>query len=424
MRVGILTTFTNFNPGYSLTSIVLDQVRMLCSHGHEVHVFVDERYKDTPPLMGTMFAGCYKFHPTMPKTDLIDYASRKDVSEEHIQYSDRLSEFLTAELKDFDIIFTHDFILTGWNLPYGIAIKKSTPLLPKVRWLNWIHSIPSASRDWWNIREYGSHHRIVFPNKTDTDVVANQFHGKESNIRVIPHIKDIRSLMDFSELSCRFIQDHPRILEADIVKVYPASTDRLKPKGVDKIILIMSQIERRKFKTFTVIVNQHANKRTRKEDVMRYEKTAKRNGLDPDQNFIFTSTWDPDLELGVPQRSVMELMMCSNLFVYPTREESFGLIGPEAMLAGGCIMLLNQSLPMMMEVHGGQGMYSDFGSFRNRWRPTDEGSYYRQIADTLLGQYRQNTAAQHKTFIRRRYNWDYIYNRDYAPVFTESELWV
>jgi glycosyltransferase involved in cell wall biosynthesis len=397
---------------------------MLVSHGHEVHLFVDERYKDPPPLTGTRYEGTYEFHATTPPTDLVDYQSRKELSESHKLYSTQLSEFYVSALKDLDIVLTHDFILTGWNLPYGIAIKKATPSLPKVRWLNWIHSIPTASRDWWNIREYGTRHRIVFPNRADSDIVANQFHGKESDIRVIPHIKDIRSLMEFEDLTCKFIEDHPAIFDADIVKVYPASTDRLGPKGVDKITLIMAQIERRKFKTFTVIANQHANKRTRREDVQRYEQVAKRNGLDPNRNFIFTSTWDPELELGVPQKTVMELMMCSNLFVYPTREESFGLIGPEAMLAGGCIMMLNQSLPMMMEVHGGQGIYSEFGSFRNGWKSPDEGAYYRQLADSLLGQYRQNIAAQHKTFIRRRYNWDYIYHRDYAPVFAESELWL
>lgn len=424
MRVGILTTFTNFNPGYSLTGIVLDQVRMLVSHGHEVHLFVDERYKDPPPLSGTRFEGKYVFHPTTPKTDLIDYQSRRELSESHKLYSKLLSQFYVSELMDFNIVFTHDFIFTGWNLPYGVAIKDATPLLPKVRWLNWIHSIPTAGRDWWNIREYGTRHKIVFPNRSDTDIVAHQFRGKDSNIRVIPHIKDIRSLMDFNDLTCRFIEDHPDILTADLVKVYPASSDRLLPKGVDKILLIMSQIEKRQFKTFTVITNQHANKRTRKEDIERYEKIAKRNGLDPNRNFVFTSSWNPKLEVGVPQKTVMELMMCSNLFIYPTREESFGLIGPEAMLAGSCIMVLNRSLSMMMEVHGGYGIYSDFGSYRNKWKPNDEGAYYRQLADSIIGQYRQNVAAQHKTFIRRRYNWNYIYFRDYLPIFAESELWL
>jgi hypothetical protein len=425
MRIAILTNFKSLYAGYSLTSIVLDQIRMLTSYDNEVGLFLDQDFvKDGIPewLENNPKVKCFWTTPTSP---LIDYVKKGELTEEHAAFSIQLKHFYIEQLKDYDIAFTHDFILTGWNLPYAIGIREATPHLPHLRWLDWIHSVPTAGRDWWSIREYTNKHRIVYPNRADSDLVFKQYRGKMSNMRIIPHIKDMRSFLDFSDLTCEFIKDHPGIFEADIVKVYPASSDRLSAKGVDKITLVMAQIKKRKFSVFTVIVNQHANDRSRKEKIDKYERLAKRNGLNPDTEFVFTSTWRPDLDAGVPQRMVAELFQCSNIFLYPTREESFGLIGHEAVLAGGCMVMLNQSLPMMMEVHGGQGMYSEFGSFRApNWRPPDEVSYYRHIADSILGQWRQNFAIQHKTYVRRRFNWNYIYNRDYLPVMVESENWL
>ena len=45
-----------------------------------------------------------------------------------------------------------------------------------------------------------------------------------------------------------FIDTYPGIMQGDTVVVYPASTDRLKAKGVDKVIKIMAAIKSHGFK--------------------------------------------------------------------------------------------------------------------------------------------------------------------------------
>jgi len=295
---------------------------------------------------------------------------------------------LEKELADFDFAFTHDFIFTGWFMPYGLACQKASPKLPNLRWLHWIHSVPTAGSDWWNIREYGKHHKIIYPNKTDAIRAAEMYRGTLEDVRVIHHIKDLRTWFDFKQETQDFITDFPAVMQADVVQIYPASTDRLTSKRVHEVMLIFKEIKAKGFSICLVIANQWATGRQRKEDVNRYRQIASRNGLKVDEEVIFTSEWRPEYATGLPKEIVRELFLCSNLFIFPTREESFGLVAPEAALSG-VLMVLNKSLQMQFEVNGYQGLYFDFGSYHHQFKPDNAAAYYKDVAQIILGRMRE-----------------------------------
>lgn len=412
-KIAIITTFQEFNPGYSLTGIVKDQARMLTEHGHDVTVFVRTTYH------GGKIPGI-TLSNVIPHTDQIDYRSKEDLTDDHRKLIRHAAKVLARVLADYDCAFTHDIVFTGWSLPYAIACIEATPKLPNLRWLHWIHSIPSGDHDWWRIENYGENHHLVYPNESDRLRVAEHFCGRLEDIRVVPHIKDLRIMFDFSKEACEFIAEHPRFMKADILQVYPCSTDRLSAKRLDMLIWLFGKFKQIGFSVCLVAANQWATTKRRTEDLLEYEAMATAAGLVVGEDFIFTSQWrHPQYETGISQRFLRELTQCTNLFVFPTREESFGLVLPEAALTGGCLCVVNKSLTCQLEISGYNTLALEFGAYDHIYQPNDFDKYVQDMAFIIAGRMREDDSIRLKTWMRQRYNYDFLYHRYYGPIMRE-----
>jgi len=435
-KVAIVTpAFNELNEGFSLVGIVKDQVQMLRRFGHEVSVIVSETFsgdeKDLP------------VKPIMPRGRLIDYHKLEDFAninpEEfddfdlnfHKGIPDRAEKFFLDLAFEYDIVLTHDILLTGWNLPYYLGLKKASKTLNlqknDARWFHWLHSVPNHRYDWWDIKELGRSHRLVIPNKCYRELAAEVFQGDWELVRTIPHIRDIRNLGRFTKDTWDFIDRYPEVLQNAIVQVYPASTDRLEAKRLREVILIFKEMKNLGYSVCLVCANQWATGMQRKEDTDEYRELALRNGLGLHE-FIFTSDFKPEYEVGIPHEMLMDLLSLSNVFVFPTISESFGLCLPEACLMGGVLPVINAHLDVLNEVTGHRGMRFGFGSFDKGFSyddgtPFGEGHYLRSIAGVILGRMEQEESIACKTIMRRDLNMDTIYNRWYMPLFKESMAW-
>ncbi|HPY64443.1 MAG TPA: glycosyltransferase [Smithellaceae bacterium] len=421
MKVAILTNFNEFHPGYSLTGIVCDQARMLYEHGNEVHVFASEEFNDKSfpaPAKATLHAGPGR---GVPQSKLIDYRSRDDISPEHVKHANRIADFLARELQDFDIAFSHDWIFTGWNLPYSAGIKMANQRLPKLGWMHWLHSIPTQHFDWWRGEEYGHRHRIISPSKSMINHTHDAYKCDREMIVAIPHIKDLRTWFDFSDEACDFIADHPNAMQADVVCVYPASSDRLTAKNVGAVISIIGAMKRRCLSVCLIIANQWATGRQRRQDLQQFIDLAEEAKLAVDSEFIFTSEWRrPQYSTGISKRFLRELMMCGNLFIFPTREESFGLVSPEAALCGN-FLVLNRNLPVLGEVLLDEGLYLPFHSFENQLNVDPDVWIHilDHYAGVILSRMRHNESIMTRTMVRQTLNYDRLYLRHYEPLMHE-----
>lgn len=420
-NVAILTNFQSFNPWYSLTGIARDQANMLSEYGNQVSLFVDERFQDEP------FIPSAKFFPKIPAADLHDYQNNEPLSAEHEVVAAETADMLINSMTELaiDAAFTHDFIFTGWNKPYAYGIMQAAAKLPKITWLHWVHSVPSNPKDWWNLSLYPGMHRIIYPNKTDSLRVAECFRTPIEAIKVIPHIKDLRVMFDFDDDTKVLIDSFPGLMQSDVVQIYPASADRFPSKGVADVIKIIAGIKQLGHSVCLFIANQWATTAKHHADITEYNEIGRKYGLVPGKELIFSSgIKDTKYKLGVPARNLYQLMMLSNLFVFPTTHETFGLVLPEVSLASGALCVLNKSLQMQQEISGFNTMYLNFGAFDNLWEPENRDDILMQYAIIIMGRMQENDAVLTRSHMRKTYNYDNLYKKYYAPIMAEARLYL
>jgi glycosyltransferase involved in cell wall biosynthesis len=421
MKIAILTTFMGFPPGYSLTGIVKDQVKMLTKYGHEVYLFVSEKFDqkdegEIPPEVHLV--------KKIPFTHQKDYQKSTDITPEHLEVAKKMEALLVEELKDINVIFTHDLLFIGWYYPYGLGCIEASKKLPDARWLHWVHSVPTNIKDWWDVRKFGPNHKLVYPNDSDKIRLAEAYRGTINDVRTIPHIKDIRTFFEFNETTCDFIDRYPGIMQADVVQIYPCSVDRLDAKRLDMVIKIFGGIKKLGHSVCLVVVTQWATGQKQRDEILKYKQIAFKEKLTLNEDIVFTSDYsEGKYGVAVPHNILRELWMCSNLFVFPTREESFGLVLPEASLASGCLCVLNKSLDMQVEISGFCALYFDFGSYFRTQQISDLDKYCMDLATIITGRIAQNESLMTKTFMRKRYNMDHLYAKYYAPIMAETRLW-
>jgi len=425
-KIAVLTNFQDFCPGYSLTGIVSDQMSMLTRYGHDVHLFICTSYNRESIADLQANHPNVTIRPVIPFAHLIDYTSKKDITTEgdhekhnHQMLIDKTKDILVTELADFDHVYTHDWIFTGWFLPYGLGCVEASKQLSKIKFFHWIHSIPSVNRDWWRIKEYGPNHKLVFPNSSDAIQVAEQYTGELDDVRAIPHFKDMRSWFDFGTESCEIIDAVPSLMQADVVQILPAGSDRLSAKRVDFVIKIFGYLKQQGLSVCLVVANQWATGRQRKQCLAPFDLIAQQAGLEPGKDFVFTSDIDKKFENGLNKKTLRELFLLSNLFIFPTREETFGLVVAEAAMSG-CFMVLNKSLGVQKEISGNMALYFDFGSFNHHFEIKDPKNYFSDIALIITGQMMHENSIMTKTYFRKHNNWDSLYHKYYMPIMAEN----
>lgn len=418
-KIAILTTFSNFNPEYSLASVVQQQLKALVKHGYNPVLVVLEIFKDEDKV-----AEGVEVRKALPQLKLEPYTSQNaDNLEDDVK---KVRPKLREALKDVDVVLAHDIIFINSFLPYNVAMRREVDdSLSHVKWLHWMHSGPSyrdlSDTAWDNLATLPPNSKVVYMNHTDVVRAAEHFHTTPDNVRTIYNPMDIRELYDFHPLSRKIIDDYG-VMDADYIATYPLSSTRMGRSGkqLSKAVWIMAELKKRGKTVKLIVPNAHANADKEKKSIQEMYQFAFDKGL-ARQDLIFTSLIDaPKWEHGAPHKVVMDFFTLGNLFLFPSVSENCPLVLLEAM-ASKNLLVLNESFDAFREFGQENALYFGFGSLLERDRdfPHGEEKYYQDIALLIESRFNQNIALKAQRRLRKKFSLDAVFKEQLEPAIME-----
>ena len=444
-KVAILTGLVDYSPAYSLVGIILDQARALKRYGYEYDLLClksfNKRDYDAPKISKTLSV---KY--VLPQTFLHDYqvheqakAGYKDKNGTYIQsWEEQIEVHLSGDkekgtigykdiLKEYDVVITHDIMFLSWHLPQNAAIRKCIDMWPEKTWLHWVHSGPSSRTDKTvfptTLRfSAAPHSRYVYLNNRQKHEYALMINAPSKDVSVVYNPKDIRDVCEFDDLT-RNIIDRYKLLNHEILQIYPFSTPRWRDKGVPQLMRIFAAWRKQGVDAKLVLINAHCNSERDLADVQGMEAYALACGLEIDKDIILTSRYSDETEADldwkkrtlrytVPFKTVRELQHASNMFIFPSVSECCSLIQAEASMAGK-FMVLNRNFLPMLEFCSDGVMHFEF----TQNSPDTNLIYYECVAREILQNFRTDMTLVNRTqAITRTYNADWIFKNQLEPL--------
>lgn len=425
-KVAILTSFTSADCAYSLNNVVQDQIKMLTSNGYKPIVIAQEGFK--PVENYALEKVDMRYVPSIRRSNQIEIDDSFDPDVE-ATYS-KLNEILDG----VDVVITHDLIYQPAELKTHVACRRIAAENPRLRWLHWIHSatapmvlldslkLSEKSREKYEpfLKDKFPNSFVVFPNAYSRKRIAMNFGYEQDEVKCVHHPTDLFTFLGMHPMT-EALARSKRLLEADLICVYPIRLDR--GKNVEVPIEIMAQAKKKGMDVRMVVVDFHStggDKVVYREEL---RKLAQEKGL-TDIELTFTSQFDSSLEARCPRQMVKDLFQISNVFIMASRSESYSLITQEASLCGN-VILLNRDFPPFIDIFGDapyQGQFSsamDALTGLNGETSTNYGSrddYMSDMAGMLIYEVKNNRVIRSKDRARKLRNLDYVFRHELEPL--------
>lgn len=424
-QVAVLTTFMDLPQQYGLVPVVLNQLTMLVENGYTPGFFCVEgfeKHKDAEKIPEGVI-----IKPHVPFIHLYDYqlgtkkqthdvdaigihqekGGNKTNFDRQVGY---IIEKLQPELKEYDAVITHDILFQTWFVVHNAAIREIAASYPEIKWLHWMHSGPSArppKLDYPHTLRFSGmpNSTWISPNESMCSKFAEMYNVSRKSVRHVYHTFDVCKFFDMHPLSVELIKKHD-LFDCDILCVWATRIDHPEPKGLHKAIWFIAQLNKLVECKLVFLNSWSANKQA-KNTIQSLRNTATQWGL-PQENLIFSSEHGLEWEQGVSHKVVRDMLWVGNLFILPSKTETFSLSMIEAAACKN-LLVLNSDLTVMRELAEDNACYSVFGSdwggvtVTRHYEPSKE-AFFMDEAKKVLDMLQKNKALQQHRKVLKVFN--------------------
>ncbi len=431
-NIVIFTTFSEISEAYSLNRVVQDQIKMLVRNGYKPTVIVQEGFK-----AAEMYAHPDVTLATVPLVPCHNEVKKDPTFDEDV---DSIYKKLKEVITDGTVVLTHDIVYQPACLKHNFAARKVAKEV-KARWLHWIHSATSpvtlgALRDHFEdeyltlIRQQFPNSYYIFFNNYSKPRIAKNFDVSEEVVKTIHHPTDIGGFLGISK-EVQEVMDRKNLLSADAICTYPIRLDR--GKQVEMVIKTMAKLKDFDLTIRIIIVDFHSTGGDKVDYREELKQTAIDYGLTSDE-ITFTSEVREEWKVEVPNHVVRDFQLLSNVFIMPSKSESYSLITQEAALTKQ-VMVLNFDFPPFRDIFGDNAIFRKYSSnidimnaedgqtdtaygpdrVSDEERKKYERDYHRDTAGQIAARLKHPEMAL-ATKLRKERNLDYVFKHELEPL--------
>jgi len=384
----LVTTFASFDSSYSLCSVVADQIRAGIRAGYHVQLWTLANF-DSDTLPEDLWLNSdLSVRTVLPvfrwEQDVVNPKGYSQVKEVLFRHLDQLEDA---------VVITHDLLFQSWFVTYAKAFHEYNGKNPDVVIYHTTHSTVGGDRitkgdgQWRCSLPKGQ--KLLCLNYTSLEH-TRQFYGCEpDDVHCLQNVRDLPQVFGMTDIAAKIIR-RAGMLTADVVQVYPYCATRARAKGVQHLLRLFGSLKRLGEDPCLVLVDAHATDERSLEQRKIFDQMIEQHGIEDNVTFVSDLLPDEKKYKGVGHKTVMDLYLASNLFVFPSTSEMSPLTWMEAALAG-CLLVGNSDVPSMTDiVPVGETLYYPFGTSTDLGTDLDYDQLACGILDAL-GQCRSNT---------------------------------
>lgn len=326
------------------------------------------------------------------------------------------------------VVLTHDLIFLPDYTIMNLAARRLAQERSDIQWLHWVHSATNPETVSRERNMYGEKYAeallspfpnsmICYPNAYDTRRVAVNFNFEEDHVIEVPHSTDPTE--GLHPLVQRFY-DEKKIGEVEVLMVYPLRLDRGKYAEAD--IYLLAGFRRIGVKAHVL----YCDFQSTGDDKVVYREDLKElaRSLDVEDRVTFLSEFDDMAAMDVTHDIILDFFQLSNIFLMPSKSETYSLVAQEAMLRSN-LVIMNQDFAPFRQIFQNAAMYRQFDganiaiSGLNGEIDTKHGDieeYYQGLATEITYYLEHDMVLKAHTWVQTKRNPDYIFKHYIQPL--------